>query len=252
MLADRVRSRVAMQTAAHWRFAVVDAAGRLVSEGYLRRRPAGASRDGPPGGIVEIQIDEELLARLVEEPGVAGAWAAVVAEVAEKHARYGRAVVDLDARPDDRVPNGPLRRYTEIRDRTCSFAGVCRRPAHRSAQDHAVDYASGGATVRQNVGPVCGMDHQLKHRAGWEVSRPGDDGTVVWRSPLGGEYTATGEFLTGPVLDPVPGAVPPPVADRPDGEADEPILRRESLMDGTDATDGTPAPNELPDLPPPF
>ncbi len=252
VLAARVRRRVAIQTAAHWRFAVVDAEGCLVSEGYLRRRPAGANRDGPPGGIVEIQIDEKLLALLVAEPALARGWASVVTEAAAKHARYARDVVDLDARPYDRIPNGPLRRHTEIRDRTCTFAGVCRRPAHRSAQDHGHDYASGGATVRQNVGPVCGMDHLLKHRAGWEVSRPGGGGTVVWRSPLGGEYAATGAFLTLPVLDPVPGPVPPPVTDQPDHVGDEPILRRPSPTDGWDATDETPEHDGVPDGPPPF
>ena len=252
VLAAQVRARVAMQTAARWRFAVVDGAGRLVSEGCLRRRPVGANRHGPPGGIVEIQIDEGLLARLVKEPATAGAWAAVVAEAAAKHARYAWDALDLDARPDDRFPSGPLRRHTEIRDRTCTLAGVCRRPAHTSAQDHGLDYAAGGATVRQNVGPVCAMDHQLKHRAGWEASRPGDPGTVVWRSPLGGEYAATGEFLTGPVLDPLPGPVPPPTMDRADHVADGPILWRPSRADGTDDADGTRAPPGPPDAQPPF
>lgn len=209
VLAAQVRGRVATQTAAHWRFAVVDAAGRLRSEGYLRRRPTGADRDGPPGGIVEIQIDEDLLARLADEPERAGVWAGVVTEVATKHASYGRDVADLDARPEDRFASGPLRRHTEIRDRTCMFAGVCRRPAHRSEQDHGRGHAAGGPTVRRNVGPLCGMDHWLKHRAGWQVSRA-DDGTVVWRSPLGGVYVARGEFLTGPVLEPRPGPTPPP------------------------------------------
>ncbi|MDQ4116623.1 MAG: hypothetical protein M3235_06620, partial [Actinomycetota bacterium] len=117
------------------------------------------------------------------------------------------------------------------------------------------DYAAGGATIRQNVGPVCATDHQLKHRAGWEASRPGEPGTVVWRSPLGGVYTATGEFLTGPVLDPRPAPVPPPATDVPDHFADQPILRRPpptDRTDDTDDTDGTRAPPELPDAEPPF
>lgn len=252
VLAAQVRARVAMQTSAHWRFAVVDADGHLVSEGCLRRRPAGATRDGPPGGIVEIQIDVDLLTRLAEEPHEAGSWAAVVAEVAEKHERYPWDVVDLDARPDDRFASGPLRRHTEIRDRTCSFAGVCRRPAHASAQDHGHEHAAGGATVRGNVGPVCGMDHLVKHRGGWEVSRPGADGTVVWRSPLGGEYTATGEFLTAPVTGPLPGPAPPPGVEPPESPEDRPILRRPPRAGGQADRDGTVRPPEPTDDPPPF
>ncbi len=249
VLAAQVRARVAMQTSAHWRFAVVDADGHLVSEGCLRRRPAGAIRDGPPGGIVEIQIDVDLLTRLAEEPHEAGTWAAVVAEVAVKHGRYAWDVADLDARADDRFASGPLRRHTEIRDRTCSFAGVCRRPAHASAQDHGHEHAAGGATVRGNVGPVCGMDHLVKHRGGWEVSRPGADGTVVWRSPLGGEYAATGEFLTAPVTGPLPGPAPPPGVEPPE---DRPILRRPPRAGGQADRDGTVRPPEPTDDPPAF
>ncbi len=237
------RARVALQTRAEWRFAVVGSDGVLLSEGRTRHRPIGATRTGsPPGGIVEVHVSEDLLNRLVADPAGAGAWAPVVADIVEQHRNRHQHLVDLDARPGDRLPASALRRHTEIRDRTCTFAGVCRRPAHAGHQDHRRDHAHGGATVAANLGPTCAQDHAVKHRAGWTAgSTP--TGGVSWWSPLGGHYIARGEFLCGRLPVPQPDPSPetshravaegpimprPPPAARPtprapvDGEDDEP------------------------------
>ena len=219
------RARVALQTRAEWRFAVIGAGGALLSEGRTRHRPVGASRTGsPPGGIVELHVSEEQLNRLVADPAAAGTWAPVVADIVDRHRDRERHMVDLDARPGDRLPATALRRHTEIRDRTCMFAGVCRRPAHAGHQDHRRDHARGGRTIAANLGPTCAQDHAVKHRAGWTVE-PTPSGGVRWNSPLGGHYTAHGEFLCADLPAPVPRSDSRPDAP-PRRTVEGPILRR--------------------------
>ena len=258
VLASVARSRVATQPRARWRFAVIGSAGQLLSEGLIRRRPHGTSRSGPVGGIVELQLPEALLRDLAADPARGGRWSAVVADIAAQHTRRDRHLHDLDARPGDRFPGAGLRRHTEIRDRTCTFAGVCRRPARASAQDHARDKASRGPTTRSNLGPVCHYDHAVKHRAGWTVTR--DDDAAIWHSPLGGHYPARGEFLHPdlPVPTPDPDALwardarndPVP----PTGVDEQPILCRPPPSGTDEPPPAPPAPPQGPldDDPPPF
>ena len=143
---------------------------------------------------------------------------------AAQHADRDRHLADLDARPGDRLPGAALRRHTEIRDRTCTFAGVCRRPAHASEQDHSHDHADGGATRRSNLGPLCDQDHLIKHRAGWTVTQP-EPGLFGWHSPLGGHYAGQGKFLLPELPDPVP-TDPGPRPDLPSRIVEGPTLRR--------------------------
>ncbi|MGH8879071.1 MAG: HNH endonuclease signature motif containing protein [Stackebrandtia sp.] len=131
----------------------------------------------PPGGIVEIHVSHDLLTWLSADPTRASAWAGVVADIAAQHHARDQHRVDHDSRPDDRLPTAALRRHTEIRDRTCMFAGVCRRPAHASHQDHRHDHTDGGPTIADNLGPTCPPDHAVKHRAGWTVE-------PTWRASL--------------------------------------------------------------------
>ena len=224
LVAPDARLRVAVQGRAEWRFAVTDTDGTLLSEGRTRRRPAGVRGDGPPGGIVELHIPETLLHELVADPPSCGVWAAVVADIAVQHADRDRHLADLDARPGDRLPGAALRRHTEIRDRTCTFAGVCRHPAHTGEIDHSRDRQAGGATVRINLGPLCPHDHGVKHGAGWTVTQP-QPGTFVWCSPLGGRYVTRGEFLTPELPEPAP-ADPGPWNDVPARTIDGPSLSR--------------------------
>ncbi len=213
LIAPAARHRVALQGRAEWRFAVTDADGALIAEGHTRRRPHGIRREGPPGGIVELHVPATMLRELAAEPHRCGHWAAVVADIAAQHADREHHLADLDARPGDRLPGAALRRHTQIRDRTCTFAGVCRRPARASEMDHSRDHAHGGVTRRANLGPLCDHDHDVKHRAGWTVAQP-DPGTFTWRSPLGGEYTTRGETLLPELPEPAPsdpeaGTAPP-------------------------------------------
>lgn len=248
--APDTRARVARQRRAEWRFAVTDTEGRLVSEGTTRRRPSTIGvhpvhRHGPPGGIVEIHVSVTLLHELLAEGcAAAGEWAGVLVDVAAQHARRDRHLADLDARPDDRFPHPALRRHTEIRDRTCTFPG-CRHRAHTAHQDHTRDHVLGGRTTRANIGPVCGHDHDVKHRGGWRLMQP-IPGTFIWRSPLGGVYETRGEFLLPDMPEPAPHDLGPRF-DRPTAGVDGPILRPHRPDPPRPPPPATP---ELPDEPP--
>jgi hypothetical protein len=86
---------------------------------------------------------------------------------------------------DERGPQAgkPMRRRTEIRDRTCTHPR-CRTPAHGTDGDHIQEWARGGATRDGNIGSACRHDHRLRHEGGWIVTQP-DPGHLVSTSRLG-------------------------------------------------------------------
>ncbi len=126
-----------------------------------------------------------------------------MSDIAAQHATRDQHLADLDTHPHERLPRPPLRRHTEIRDRTCTHP-CCRRPAHACHQDHTIDFAHGGRTFRTNIGPACPHDHAVKHDGGWQLEQP-EPGLFLWHSPLGGTYPSRGEFLDPPMPDPPPG-----------------------------------------------
>jgi hypothetical protein len=230
LIAPDARLRVALQGRSEWRFAVTDADGTLLSEGRTRYRPVGVRHDGPRGGIVELHVPATLLHDLVADPSLCTGWGELVADIAAQHTARERHLAELDAHPEARLPGAALRRHTEIRDRTCTFAGVCRHPAHAGEIDHTRDRAHGGTTERINLGPVCDHDHDVKHRAGWTVTQP-EPGTFIWHSPLGGTYVTRGEFLLPKLPEPAraepdPGPWPDPGPVRTPRTLDSPILGR--------------------------
>jgi hypothetical protein len=194
---------------------------------------------------VELHVPVSLLRELAADPRRCDGWAAVVADIAAQYADREHHLADLDARPGDRLPGAALRRHTEIRDRTCTFAGVCRRPARASDMDHSRDHAHGGATLRINLGPLCDHDHDVKHRAGWTVTQPGP-GTFTWRSPLGGEYTTRGERLLPELPEPAPSE-PEAGTEQPTHTLEGPILYRPPPPPPTPPPV---PPREYPDKPP--
>ena len=248
LIAPDARFRVALQGRAEWRFAVTDTDGTLLSEGRTRRRPTGVRREGPNGGIVEIHVPAALLDELIVDSARCGRWDEVVEDIAAQHADRERHLADLDAHRDARLPGAALRRHTEIRDRTCTFAGVCRHPARTADIDHSRDHAHGGTTERINLGPLCDHDHDVKHQAGWTVTQP-EPGTFVWRSPLGGHYTARGEFLLPELPEPAPDDKPDPWLERTPQIFDGPILFRPPPPEPAPPPPPPPA-AEYPDEPP--
>ncbi|GAA5156995.1 hypothetical protein GCM10023321_34340 [Pseudonocardia eucalypti] len=200
--AQTARRAVARQHHGQWRWAVTDHEGYLLAEGLTRRRPITKP---PPyeaeGGIVELAIPATVLARLATDPPPA--WAGVIGDIATQY-QHARATpsADPNAQPGRRLPGCGLRRYVQIRDRTCTAPG-CRRPATQSEQDHTVDHQHGGPTTHTNLGPGCKHDHRLKHEGGWIVTQP-QPGRFIWISRLGRRYHTRGERITDPEPEPPP------------------------------------------------
>ncbi|GAA5148619.1 hypothetical protein GCM10023321_11160 [Pseudonocardia eucalypti] len=202
ILAHTARRAAARQHHGQWRWAVTDQEGYLLAEGITRRRPA----TGPPpyeagGGIVELAIPATVLARLATDPPPT--WAGVISDIATQYQHtHTTPDADSEGQAGRRLPGHALRRYVQIRDRTCTAPG-CRRPATQSEQDHTHDHQHGGPTTHTNLGPGCKHDHRLKHEGGWTVTQP-QPGRFIWTSPLGRRYHTRGEPITDPEPDPPP------------------------------------------------
>jgi hypothetical protein len=80
-----------------------------------------------------------------------------------------------------------MRRWIDVRDRTCLFPG-CRRRAVYCDADHAEEWAQGGETDCDNCGLLCRKHHNYKTRKAWDVTRTPDDDSVRWTSPYGHEF----------------------------------------------------------------
>jgi HNH endonuclease len=130
-----------------------------------------------------------------------------------------------DRKPDDergpRSPGRPLRRRTEIRDRTCTHPR-CRAPANGTDGDHIQDWANGGATHETNIGSACRHDHRLKHEGGWQVAQPAA-GRLVWISRLGVHYRVPPPLIIQPLPSPLPRVQAPPYETQ--AQRDAPIWR---------------------------
>lgn len=250
--ADLVRRLVREQTAAEWRYAITDDDGHLLFEGITRRRPTGyPSRAEAPcrGGIVELQIPLSTLKGLAAGPIRADGWTNVIADLARQadkddqadHAAQGsersrrdgkrRAEANSDDRPrrgldedeerGPRSPGRPMRRHTEIRDRTCTHPR-CRAPAHGTDGDHIEEWARGGRTAEGNIGSACRHDHRLRHEGGWTV-RQSRSGELIWTARLGVHYRVRPPLIIQPVPDPLPREPIPTY--EPDDQQEGPIWR---------------------------
>jgi hypothetical protein len=218
--AELARRLVRDQTAAEWRYAITDDNGRLRYEGITGRRPAGypARAESPTrGGIVELQVPLAVLDDLAAVPTRLGCWAGLIADLAGQADRQRQAEWQRQGewqrqagRRDDaqgRSPGRPLRRRTEIRDRTCVHPG-CRTPASGTDGDHTREWAHGGATVDGNLGSLCRHDHRLRHEGGWRLHQP-VPGYFGWISRLGVHYFVRPPLIIQPLPDAVPREPPP-------------------------------------------
>jgi hypothetical protein len=229
--AELARRLVRDQTAAEWRYAITDDDGRLLTEGISRRRPAGyPTRAESPsrGGIVELQVPLAILHGLAACPARCDGWADLVADLtrqADRQQRDGRHERDGRDKRDGvlgRSPGRPMRRRTQIRDRTCVHPG-CRTPASGTDGDHTNDWAHGGATEDRNLGSLCRHDHRLRHEGGWQLRQPAP-GYFVWTSRLGIHYRVPPPLIIQPLPDPIPRDPPPAYQpDDQDNQVTEPI-----------------------------
>ncbi|KAB1641663.1 HNH endonuclease signature motif containing protein [Gulosibacter chungangensis] len=100
-----------------------------------------------------------------------------------------------------------MRRFLEVRDRTCRFPG-CVRPAQYCDADHTHPYSEDGPTDVDNLAHLCRAHHVQKHRKPWTVTNLGG-GVLEWRTPLG-QVATTSPIPHGPVFVPVGEYGPPP------------------------------------------
>jgi len=163
---------------------------------------AGRNHD-QPGGIIDLVVDLETLARLSEAPGDVGGYGPVIADIArqiaetQKKAQWRYTILDgttglpVATGTTRRRPTTPQRRAVETRDRVCYFPG-CRMPARQCDLDHRTPWAERQETTIEGLDPGCRHDHvTVRHRLGWkhQLLPRGDH---LWTSPLGHQYTKSG------------------------------------------------------------
>ncbi len=218
--------------------------------------------------MLDLLVPADLLAALTQgplqhanltDPATVLAWLPVLTDIARRAdagapdptgnrgAGPSRGSDSAEARR--RFPRAGLRRELQLTIRTCIGIG-CRRPSTSSEMDHTHDHALGGHTVRENLGPACEHDHDLKTKGGWHLTRR-DDSTFRWTSRLGRTYDTT----IAPLIEDLPPPGParaPPGPDVPDHHLDsDPWLGYlKPPQQEPDPASGRPAPSPEPDEPP--
>ena len=155
------------------------------------------------GGMVDLHVDLDTLARLSEAPGDLGGYGPVIADIARQIAeaqaagewRYtvfdpdtGLPITDGTTR---RRPTATESRAVEAREHTCYFPG-CRMPATQCDLDHRTPWSELHRTSAAGLDAGCKHDHlTVRHRLGWkhQILPNGDH---LWTSPLGHQYTKSG------------------------------------------------------------
>lgn len=94
---------------------------------------------------------------------------------------------------DQYRPPPMLRKLLRWRAERCMAPG-CGVPASRCEIDHTLAWEHGGATMLENLAPLCKGHHTLKHHGGWRVEQVADGaGALEWTSPAGRRYVVTPE-----------------------------------------------------------
>ncbi|HSJ27117.1 MAG TPA: DUF222 domain-containing protein [Acidimicrobiia bacterium] len=155
----------------------------------------------PTVGRVHLTVDLATLARLADTPGDLAGYGPVVTDITRQvldtgdgswewtvtHPDTQRALADGHTR---RRHTTSQARRVRARHETCVAPG-CRMPAVDCDLDHTTPYAESGITDGADSAPLCRHDHGVRHRSGWAY-RHLDDGDILWTSPTGTRYTASG------------------------------------------------------------
>jgi hypothetical protein len=160
----------------------------------LLKRAPGDSGVKP---VVYLYVDFLTLAGLNEDPaelagsGTVPAWLAR-ALAADPNSVWRRIITEPgtgQVRSVGRTryrPPAALADLVRVRDRVCAHPG-CHHPSQYSDIDHTRDFAQGGETAEENLGPRCRRHHRLKDEPGWSVTTaPGGEGTIT--TPTGRVY----------------------------------------------------------------
>lgn len=105
-------------------------------------------------------------------------------------------------------PSAELAQFVRMRDLHCRAPG-CTVSADRGDIDHTIPFPF-GPTHASNLKCLCRKHHLMKTFGGWDdVQLP--DGTVIWTSPSGREYTTRpGSRVFFPTWDTTTADLPPP------------------------------------------
>ncbi|WP_218132621.1 HNH endonuclease signature motif containing protein [Paramicrobacterium humi] len=237
--------------------------GRDSGEGAGDGQPLFAGRTGAIRPTVHVTVPVMTLLGHSEEPAELDGYGPINPDTARRLAAQAPSFTRLLTHPEtgavlsvgrDRyaVP-ADLRKTIEVRDKVCGFPG-CNRPARQCDVDHILAWQDGGTTDLENLNPLCRRHHVLKHSSTWQVER-GDDGTIIWTSPLGQKYRIRRSTNVGfQALDECDETeMPEPDLGDEEGEhdgfADEPNPDDESWFtdtktDDADATDGKDYPDK--------
>ena len=129
-----------------------------------------------------------------DKPGYLGGYGPITASLARHIAasdiRFRRLLLDPTGKPQDLSTesyelSAEMRRWLEVRDRTCRFPGCGARAVFCDA-DHAVEWPLGKTTCT-NCGLLCRKHHNFKTKKDWHLTR-NDDDSVDWHSPNGFEW----------------------------------------------------------------
>ena len=169
---------------------------------------SGANSPTPTttGGIeLRVSIAFSTLLGVDDQPGELDGYGPIPAALARtiafgKNTVWRRLVTDelgrlIDYGTTRYRPPKALERHVKARDQHCRAYG-CHRRAVTAELDHVIPFARGGPTDATNLEALCGRDHDVKHEAGWQVTRQ-PDGTTVWTTP--GGIVRTVEPATYPV-----------------------------------------------------
>lgn len=168
---------------------------------------------------VAVTLSLETAARLSEEPGELAGYGPIPPEMARNLAglaeswlpvltdEYANAIA---AAKDLRHPPEWLKRLVRLRDGRCSGPG-CRVEARFCDIDHTIAWEDGGETVLENLKALCKPEHTSKHAGGWKVTQY-PDGSTIWKSRTGHEWTSTPEnnWSIRPPTEPPPDLYTPP------------------------------------------
>jgi hypothetical protein len=187
----------------------------------LTTTSSGKSPKGRKGRRTRVHVTVALstLLGLDDQPGELAGYGPIPATVArtlagDPESTWHRLVHDelgqlIDYGRTTYRPPQDLTDFVTARDQMCRGPG-CSRSSLHCELDHVQDWANGGTTSADNLGPECGRHHHLKHDCGWQLHRA-PDGTYTWTSPTGQTYDKPPDELPrDTTLETRPDDDPPP------------------------------------------
>jgi hypothetical protein len=159
--------------------------------------PDAASGSSGLKPAVNVTVALSTLLEVDDQPGELDGYGAIPASLARALAfdptgTWRRLVTDehgnlVDVSARTYRPPINMARLVQAQHPRCVFPG-CNRRAVTCELDHIRPWGTpGGDTEPENLEPLCGRHHHLKHEASWHVERL-PDGTTRWTSPTGHTY----------------------------------------------------------------